>query len=112
KSLAAYRTVLQHADTWWFCILYSVTFGGFVGLAMFLNSFFHMQYGVAKVHAGYFATACVIAGSFLRPVGGYLADRIGGVRMLLMLYTGVGATMLVLAGLTALGESTLLLYVS
>jgi NNP family nitrate/nitrite transporter-like MFS transporter len=112
KSLAAYGAIFKHADTWWFCILYSVTFGGFVGFAMFLNSFFHMQYGVAKVHAGYFATACVIAGSFLRPIGGYLADRFGGVRMLLMLYTGVGATMLILAALTTLGDSTLLLYAS
>jgi NNP family nitrate/nitrite transporter-like MFS transporter len=110
KPLTAYGEVFKHADTWWFCVLYSVTFGGFVGFAMFLNSFFHMQYGVARVHAGYFATACVIAGSFLRPVGGYLADRFGGVRMLLMLYTGVGASMMTLAGLTALGESTLLLY--
>src|SRR6516164_6073312 len=28
KSLAAYTAVLKHADTWWFCGFYSVTFGG------------------------------------------------------------------------------------
>src|SRR5436309_2267037 len=94
KSLTAYASVFKQSDTWWFCLLYSVTFGGFVGFAMFLNSFFFLQFGVAKVHAGYFATACVISGSFLRPVGGYLADRFGGVRMLLVLYVGVGACML------------------
>ena len=31
-------------DAWWFCLFYSVTFGGFVGLASFLNTFFKDQY--------------------------------------------------------------------
>src|SRR5262245_17454759 len=75
KPLSAYTAVLGMRDTWWFSLFYSVTFGGFVGLAVFLNSFFFVQYQLERVTAGYFATACVIAGSFLRPVGGYLADR-------------------------------------
>jgi NNP family nitrate/nitrite transporter-like MFS transporter len=110
KPLAAYASIFKQSDTWWFCLLYSVTFGGFVGFAMFLNSFFFLQYEVPKVQAGYFATACVIAGSFLRPVGGYLADRFGGVRMLLVLYSGVGLAMLGLGALTTQGVSTPLLY--
>ncbi len=85
-----YGKVLRHRDTWWFCLFYAVTFGGFVGLASFLNIFFRDQYGLSQVECGSFATLCVIAGSFLRPVGGYLADRLGGVRMLILLYTGVG----------------------
>src|SRR4029077_6327277 len=111
KPLTAYATVLRHADTWWFCLFYSVTFGGFVGLAVFLNSFFHLQYGLDRVQAGYFATLCVIAGSLLRPVGGYLADRFGGIRMLTFLYLGVGMTMLGLATLPPLLVGTLLMFV-
>jgi NNP family nitrate/nitrite transporter-like MFS transporter len=105
RPLSDYGKVLGQADTWWFCMLYAVTFGGFVGMASFLNTFFTVQYELSKVQAGYFATACVIAGSFLRPVGGYLADRFGGVRMLLVLYTGVGLAMVALGGLTLLGSS-------
>src|SRR6516162_1597279 len=86
KSLRDYGKVLGIVDTWWFCIFYSVTFGGFVGLAVFLNSFFRVQYGQSPVAAGMFATVCVIAGSLLRPIGGYLADRFGGIRMLIVLY--------------------------
>ena len=93
KSLGDYVKVLGYADTWWFCLFYSVTFGGFVGLAVFLNSFFRVQYGQTPVAAGLFATVCVISGSFLRPVGGYLADRFGGIRMLSILYLGVALTM-------------------
>src|SRR6266851_6148830 len=44
KPLHAYGKVFAHADTWWFCFFYSVTFGGFVGLASFLNMFFKDQY--------------------------------------------------------------------
>jgi NNP family nitrate/nitrite transporter-like MFS transporter len=94
KQFKDYATVLTMIDTWWFCFFYSVTFGGFVGLAVFLNSFFKVQYGLTPVEAGYFATACVISGSFLRPVGGYLADRFGGIRMLIGLYLGVAVMMI------------------
>jgi NNP family nitrate/nitrite transporter-like MFS transporter len=115
KPLHAYGAVFAHADTWWFCLFYSVTFGGFVGLASFLNMFFKDQYfaedaATGAVYAGYFTTLCVIAGSFLRPVGGYLADRFGGVRMLLVLYIGVAATMLGMALLPPLPGAVVLLF--
>lgn len=110
KPLIDYAAVLGMRDTWWFCLFYSVTFGGFVGLASFLNIFFHDQYALSRVQAGSFATLCVIAGSFLRPFGGYLADRFGGIRMLTMLYVGVGLTMLGLTTLPPLQWATLLLF--
>jgi NNP family nitrate/nitrite transporter-like MFS transporter len=110
RPLRDYVRILRHADTWWFCVFYSVTFGGFVGLASFLNSFFRVQYDLAPQWAGVFATVCVISGSFLRPVGGYLADRIGGIRMLTMLYLGVCGLLLGLALLPPLAVGTALLF--
>jgi NNP family nitrate/nitrite transporter-like MFS transporter len=110
KSFADYAAVLGMRDTWWFCLFYSVTFGGFVGLAVFLNSFFRVQYELDMVTAGYFATACVISGSFLRPVGGYLADRFGGIRMLTGLYIGVGVVMVGLGTLPPLVAGTVLMF--
>jgi MFS transporter, NNP family, nitrate/nitrite transporter len=62
------------------------------------------------VQAGNFATFCVIAGSALRPLGGYLADRFGGVRLLTGLYLVAGSTMLGLAMLPPLYAGTLLLF--
>jgi MFS transporter, NNP family, nitrate/nitrite transporter len=110
KRLADYAAVLGQRDTWWFCLFYSFTFGGFVGFAVFLNSFFYIQYGLDKIQAGYYATACVISGSFLRPVGGYLADRFGGIRMLTLLYLGVGLMMLGLSALPPLAWGTVLMF--
>jgi len=106
KPLRDYLGILRQRDTWWFCLFYSVTFGGFVGLASFLNSFFRLQYDLDPVVAGNFATLCVISGSFLRPVGGYLADRFGGIRMLTMLYLAVGTMLLGLATLPPLYAGT------
>lgn len=86
KSLADYLKVLQDKDAWWFMFFYSVTFGGFVGLAASLTIYFNAQYGLSPVTAGYFTAACVFAGSLVRPLGGMLADRIGGIRTLTAMY--------------------------
>jgi NNP family nitrate/nitrite transporter-like MFS transporter len=86
KSLHQYMQVLKDKDAWWFMFFYSVTFGGFVGLASSLTIYFHDQYGLSPVTAGYFTAACVFAGSMVRPMGGAVADRIGGIRSLLVMY--------------------------
>jgi NNP family nitrate/nitrite transporter-like MFS transporter len=109
QRLTDYTAVLAQRDTWWFCFFYSVTFGGFVGLASFLNIFFHDQYALSKAQAGTFATICVMAGSFLRPMGGYLSDRFGGVRMLTILYLGIGNCLIALATTPSLTWGTLLM---
>ncbi|MBI4489406.1 MAG: NarK/NasA family nitrate transporter [Deltaproteobacteria bacterium] len=97
QRLIRYLRVLQERDTWWFNLFYMVTFGGFVGLASFLAIFFHDQYGLSRVMAGNLTALCVFAGSFLRPVGGLLADRWGGIKSLFVLY-GIVATLMFLVG--------------
>lgn len=87
KTLHQYAAVLKDKDAWWFMFFYSVTFGGFVGLAQSLTIYFNDQYGLSAVVAGYFTAACVFAGSVVRPIGGFIADRIGGIRTLLIMYT-------------------------
>ena len=86
KPLAAYLGVLRDPDAWWFMFFYAVTFGGFVGLASALTIYFNDEYGLSAVSAGLFTAAAVFAGSFVRPVGGWIADRIGGIRTLTLMY--------------------------
>lgn len=88
KKLSEYSSLLKQRDAWVFCAFYCVTFGGFVGLANYLTIFFNTQYGLSAVHAADITTFCIIAGSFFRPVGGFLADKLGGTRMLTYLYMG------------------------
>lgn len=85
--MGVYMRALRSGDIWFFCLLYSVTFGGFVGLGSYLPTFFHDQYGLAAAPAsGLFSFAAASSltalaafmGSTLRPLGGYIADKIGG----------------------------------
>ncbi len=86
KSFAEYMNVLKDKDSWWFMFFYSVTFGGFVGLASSLTIYFNTQYGLDARMAGFFTAACVFAGSLVRPIGGNVADRIGGIKSLSVMY--------------------------
>ncbi len=82
----AYVEMLMVPEAWSLMLFYAVTFGGFVGLASSLPIYFHDQYGLSPVAAGYVTAACVFTGSMLRPVGGAIADRIGGLRTLAGVY--------------------------
>jgi len=93
KSVIAYLEPLKTADAWWLMAFYSVTFGGFVGLAASLPIYFTDQFGLTTIQAGYATAACVFAGSLIRPMGGAIADRIGGVRTLSIVYVAAAAAL-------------------
>ena len=107
-----YATVLRERDTLWFSCLYGLTFGGFVGFTSFLTTFFNDQYHVSKVSAGDFTTIVIVAGSLLRPIGGWLSDRIGGYRLLLLLLVGVSCTLAAASTLPPLPAVIALLFVA
>ena len=88
-SANAYVAAFAKPDTLWFCILYFVTFGGFVGLSSFINTFFVDQYDFNKATVGLATAVFIVAGSLVRPIGGALADRLGGIKMLTVLYSAV-----------------------
>ena len=97
KPLTAYLEVLCDKDAWWFMFFYSVTFGGFVGLASSLTIYFNDQYGLSPVSAGYYTAACVFAGSMVRPLGGVIADRVGGIKSLSLMYVLAAAFVLLVS---------------
>lgn len=84
-----YSAVLSDPDTWWFMFFYSITFGGFVGLGNALPLYFTNWYHVSGIAAGMMVALVVFAGSMCRPVGGWVADRIGGIRALQILFSVV-----------------------
>ena len=100
KKLKDYGKLLKDKDTWWFCLFYAVSFGGFVGFAGYMKVYLMNTYqvdmsafgldvldeGNVKVIAGYFGALCIFAGAVLRPVGGAIADKIGGIRSLYYFY--------------------------
>ena len=86
KKFTDYFTPLRTADAWWLMGFYAVTFGGFSGLASSLTIYFTDQFGLTTILAGYCTAACVFAGSLVRPMGGALADRIGGINTLTIVF--------------------------
>jgi MFS transporter, NNP family, nitrate/nitrite transporter len=83
-----HQTFRQHIaclfekDGWAFSLIYVVTFGGFIGLASFLPTYFYDQFKVTKVEAGQLTMLAALMGSAVRVVGGYVSDRVGGINTL------------------------------
>jgi NNP family nitrate/nitrite transporter-like MFS transporter len=112
KKLKDYGKLLKDKDTWWFGLFYAVSFGGFVGFANYMKVYLMNTYQVdmstfgmdvfnesnVKVIAGYFGALTIFAGAVLRPVGGAVADKLGGIKSL---YIFFGAVVL-LASINAL----------
>ena len=100
KKPADYLKLLQDKDTWWFSLFYAISFGGFVGFAGYMKVYLMNSYQVdmstfglnylgednVKVVAGYFGALCIFAGAILRPVGGAVADKIGGIKSLYLFF--------------------------
>ena len=93
KRLVDYWTLLKDKDAHWFCFYYTISFGGFVGLASSYVLYFKSEYHLTAVQAGDFAALCTFLGAIARPIGGAVADRIGGIRSLYTFYA-VAAAML------------------
>ncbi len=96
-TLATYAAVLRDRDTWWFMFFYSITFGGFVGLSGALPLYFKTWYSASGVAAGLMVALVVFGGSGFRPIGGWLADRFGGLKALQFLFTLVSLAYLTMA---------------
>jgi MFS transporter, NNP family, nitrate/nitrite transporter len=106
------REVLREPDLWWFCLFYSVTFGGYVGLSSFLPLFLRDQQGLAPASAGLLTAVAAFVGSGARPIGGWLADRVGGRRLLAAALTGLAVAYALVASGPTLRPLTALVIIA
>ena len=86
QTLREHLSCLFEKDGWVFNLIYVITFGGFLGLATFLPSFFYGQFHVTKVQAGSLTVLATLTGSLTRVLGGWFADRIGGITTLSVVF--------------------------
>ena len=108
-SFKEHIACLFEKDGWAFSLIYAVTFGGFIGLATFLPSYYYDQFGVSKVQAGQLTMLAAFMGAALRIFGGWISDRWGGVNTLSVVLVTIAVT-LVACGLAdkSLAATTLL----
>ena len=100
KKLKDYAKLMKDKDTWWFALFYAISFGGFIGFASYMKVYLMNTYQVdmsaigeawfnesnVKVIAGYFGALTIFAGAILRPIGGGMADKHGGVKSLYVFF--------------------------
>ena len=98
-SFKEHIACLLEKDGWAFSMIYAVTFGGFIGLATFLPTYYYDQFGVSKVQAGQLTMLAAFMGAALRVFGGWISDRWGGINTLSVVLVTIAAT-LVLCGLS------------
>lgn len=93
-----YGEVLRSGRRLWrLAFFYFVTFGGFVAMAIFLPKLLKDWFDYSLTDAGLRAGGFTVVATLARPLGGWLSDRIGAERVLLLAFVGIG---LDAAGLT------------
>ncbi|HLW77545.1 MAG TPA: MFS transporter [Bryobacteraceae bacterium] len=90
KSLGEMLGVLRREPrAWALAAFYFLSFGGFVAFSIYLPSLLKDEFGLKAADAGFRTAGFVILATLLRPVGGWLGDRIGGARVLSIVFFGV-----------------------
>jgi NNP family nitrate/nitrite transporter-like MFS transporter len=108
QSLRGHLSCLFEKDGWIFNLIYIITFGGFLGLATFLPSFYYAQFHVSKVQAGSLTVLATLTGSLTRVLGGWFADRVGGITTLSVVFLVAIGGLFGLIGTPPLLATTLL----
>ena len=108
QSFKEHISCLFTKDGWAFSLIYIITFGGFIGLSNFLPTFFYEQFAVTKVEAGRLTMLAALMGSGIRIVGGYFADKLGGVAVLSVVLLAAVAAFLALTANPSLAMTTIL----
>lgn len=82
KSMGETIRPLKDRRSWILSLYYFLTFGGFVAMAIYLPIFLTDMFHLSPQDAGFRTAGFVILATALRPLGGILADRVGGARIL------------------------------
>jgi NNP family nitrate/nitrite transporter-like MFS transporter len=96
-NVAAMIAILRGSrPAWLLGAFYFLTFGGFVAFSIYLPTLLRAQFGLEPADAGFRAAGFVVLATLMRPLGGWLADRIGGAQVLSWVFGGVSLFALLL----------------
>lgn len=97
KSLGDLMKPLRDGKSWVLSLYYFLTFGGFVAMAIYLPIFLTELFSLTPHDAGFRTAGFVVLATLMRPVGGMLADRVGGNRILLWVFPVTAAMAIFMA---------------
>lgn len=105
----ALREVLAQRQTWVMSFLYIGTFGSFIGYSFAFGLVLQNQFGRTPLQAASLTFLGPLLGSFSRPPGGWLSDRIGGARVTLYTFIGLAVGTVVVIWASAIDSLALFL---
>ncbi len=97
KTLAQILQPLSNRMSWVLSLYYFLTFGGFVAMAVYLPTLLTDLFALAPKDAGLRTAGFVLVATLMRPLGGTLADKIGGQKILAWVFPLTGAMAILLA---------------
>ena len=74
---AAARRRCKDPNVWKYCQYYSIVFGGYVALSLWMTQYYVAEYGFDIQLAALLAACFSLPGGVLRAVGGWLSDKCG-----------------------------------
>jgi NNP family nitrate/nitrite transporter-like MFS transporter len=96
KTLAQMIRPLTDKMSWVLSFFYFLTFGGFVAMSIYLPMFLTEMFKLTPQDAGLRTAGFVLMATAMRPMGGGLADKVGGLTMLLWIFPFVAVMALLL----------------
>ncbi|XEC95638.1 nitrate/nitrite transporter [Paenibacillus tarimensis] len=97
KTFKQSLAVLKEQSTWYLSAFYFLTFGGFVAFGAYLSTFLMELFDLSATEAGMRAAGFVVLSTLIRPLGGYVADRLGSRKVLSVVFVGIIASSLSMA---------------
>ena len=98
KTLSENLSVLKRSRlAWVLSLFYFLTFGGFVALSLYMPTLLIEIFSVSPTDAGARTAGFVVLATLMRPVGGSLADKLGGARVLVLVFLAIACLSLLLS---------------
>ncbi|KIL51225.1 nitrate/nitrite transporter [Jeotgalibacillus alimentarius] len=91
------KGVYKNEKLWLFSLFYFITFGSFVAFTVYLPNFLVTEFNLSSVDAGMRTAGFIAVATFMRPVGGFLADKFDSFKLLIGVFTVYTAAAVLLA---------------
>ncbi len=94
SSLSRHFQIFRDSYTLWYCFLYAVTFGCSISLSASIIMYCYEYFQISPSTSSILAALGILGGLLCRPLGGWLADKVGGVATLKMTFSLVSIALL------------------
>ncbi|MCZ8515269.1 MFS transporter [Paenibacillus filicis] len=100
------KSVYRNQKLWYLSIFYFITFGSFVAFTVYLPNFLVSYFHLAKVDAGMRTAGFIVLATIMRPVGGFLGDKLNPFKVLMFVFGGLTIAAVLLSFAPTIGLYT------